>query len=290
MPDKKRCFVIGEIDASKERKTAMWLLDEIVKPVITANFPEFDVRHAEMILAQEHINKEILDNITHAELVIVNLSGATPNTLYQVGLRHATGLPIILMSSTRDRPLFDLPDTRYIAFRPRGGVAHVRDELKQEIERVLAEALVEPTPKPLARSSQKSRLELARRVDIVANAIAKLRINSLGEHVQELREISQDIRQLSDSDDTSSLKGVATRALPVLTHLFDALGTQQGAQVIIAGAVAGILGAGGWPTAAIYGLTLAAWQGKDAFMAALGKLPKNPISTRSSGPSPTKSS
>jgi hypothetical protein len=40
--------------------------------------------------------------------------------------------------------------------------------------------------------------------------------------------------------------------LPILTHLFDALGTQQGAQVIIAGAVAGILGAGGWPPVAIY--------------------------------------
>jgi shikimate 5-dehydrogenase len=54
-----------------------------------------------------------------------------------------------------------------------------------------------------------------------------------------------------------------------VANLFDALGTEQGAQVIIAGAAAGILGAGGWSSAVIFGLTLAAWKGKDAFMAAL---------------------
>jgi hypothetical protein len=34
----------------------------------------------------------------------------------------------------------------------------------------------------------------------------------------------------------------------------------------------GILGAAGWPAVTAYGLTLAAWQSKDAFMAALDKL------------------
>ena len=107
---KKLCFVIGEIGATKtrERKIAMWLLNQIVEPVINEGFPDFEVRHGAMVLEQEHINKEILDNLTHAELVIANLSGATPGSLYQVGIRHATGLPMILMSSTQDRPLFDL--------------------------------------------------------------------------------------------------------------------------------------------------------------------------------------
>jgi hypothetical protein len=93
--------------------------------------------------------------------------------------------------------------------------------------------------------------------------------------VQQLRDISQEIRALTDP----SLKDAATRAMLVLTHLFDALGTQQGAQVVIAGAVAGILGAVGWPAVTAYGLSLAVWQGKDAFMAALGKLPSGDAAT-----------
>jgi hypothetical protein len=269
---KKRCFIVGEIRATQtpERKTAMWLINEIVQPVIRENFPDFDVHHVEMVLQQEHINKEILDNLTHAELVIANLSGANPMMLYQVGIRHATGLPIILIASTRDRPLFDLKESRYIAFKPSGGVVHVRAALKAEIERVLAEAALAPTPTPYTPSTKRSRLELAQRVDTIADSIASFRINSVSEQVLQLRAISQEIRGLPD--DTSALKDVAVRALPILTHLFDALGTERGAQVIIAGAVAGILGAGGWPSVAIYSLTLAAWQGKDTFIAALKAL------------------
>jgi hypothetical protein len=272
---KKRCFIVGEIGATQtpERKTAMWLMNEIVEPVINESYPEFEVRHAEMVLEQEHINKEILDNLTHAELVIANLSHATPMVLYQVGIRHATGLPIILMASTQDRPLFDLRENRYIAFKQRGGVVQVRAALTAEIERVLAEATLALAPTVHAPSPKRSRLELAQRVDSIADSIASLRINSAGEQVQQLRAISQEIRGLPD--DTSALKDVAARALPILTHLFDALGTERGAQVIIAGATAGILAAGGWPSVAVYGLTLAAWQGKEAFITALKALVRN---------------
>jgi hypothetical protein len=274
MAGKKLCFVVGEIGATKtpERTIAMWLMNEIVQPVLEADYPDFEARHVEMVLEQEHINKEILDNLTHAELVIANLSAATPLTLYQVGIRHATGLPIILMASTRDRPLFDLPEFRYIAFRPKGGVAHVRAALKEEIGRVLAEASIS-VPKFSAPSSRKSKVELAKRIETVADALASLRINSLSDPVQELHKISQHIREFSD--DAPALRDLSGRALPILTNLFDVLGTQQGAQVIVSGAIAGILGAGGWPSAVIYGLTLGAWMGKDAFMAALDKLPKS---------------
>jgi len=242
---KKLCFIVGEIGATKtpERETAGWLTGQIVEPVLKENFPDFELRHVTMVLEQEHINKEILDNLTHAELVIANISGATPLMLYQVGIRHATGLPIILMASTRDRPMFDLKESRYIAFKPRGGVVHVRAALKAEIERVLTEAAVEPTPTPHAPVPKWSRIELAQRVDTIADTIASLRINSVSEQVRQLRDISREICGLPD--DTGALKDIAARALPILTHLFDAMGTERGAQIIIAGAAAGILGAGG---------------------------------------------
>jgi hypothetical protein len=52
-----------------------------------------------------------------------------------------------------------------------------------------------PALEPPAQS--KSGVELAERVETVANAIALLRINSLSEQVQQLRNISQEIRELS---------------------------------------------------------------------------------------------
>jgi hypothetical protein len=269
---KKLCFAVGEMGATQtpERKTFGWLWGEIVEPVLKENFPDFELRHVKGVFEQEDINKEILDNLIHAELVIANISGAPPLMLYQVGIRHATGLPIILMASTQNRPVFDLKQNRYIAFKPQGGVVRVRAALKAEIERVLAEAAVEPTQALHAPVPERSRIELAQRIDTIADTIASLRINSVSEQTQQLRIISREIRGLPD--DTGALRDLAARALPILTYLFDALGTERGAQVIIAGAAAGILGAGGWPSVAIYGLTLAAWQGKEAFITALKAL------------------
>ena len=105
------------------------------------------------------------------------------------------------------------------------------------------------------------------RLEIIAGSIASLRINSLNEQVEQLRGISEEIRGFPD--DTSALQDAAMRALSILTRLFDTLGTRRGAQVIIAGATAGILMAGGWPSAVIFALTLAVWQGKEAFIAAV---------------------
>jgi hypothetical protein len=77
---------------------------------------------------------------------------------------------------------------------------------------------------------------------------------------------------LPNSAEPTSIRTVAARALPILTNLFDALGSKHGAQVIIAGAVGGIMSAGGWPAVTVYVLTLAVWQGKDAFMLALDNI------------------
>jgi hypothetical protein len=118
-------------------------------------------------------------------------------------------------------------------------------------------------------------LELANRVDAIAAGIADLRINSLSEYIEGLREISRELRHVDsrNTSDLAAVRGLATKALALLSRLFDALGSKQGSQIIIAGAVAGIVGLGGWPTVSAYSLTLAVWQGPAAFKAALGKLP-----------------
>src|SRR5262249_16441330 len=104
---------------------------------------------------------------------------------HQIGVRCTTGLPIVLMASTKHPPLH-LPQTQYIPFSPRGSVVQVRATLKGEIERVLAEALVLPPPKTPDQSPNKNRIELAERVETVAKALANLRINSLSEYVRML--------------------------------------------------------------------------------------------------------
>jgi hypothetical protein len=166
MPDKKLCFVIGPIGATKstERSTDMWLVNEVVRPVLEANFPDFEVEHAEMIDAPDQITKRTLDNLMHAELVIANLSGADENIFYELGLRHATGLPTIRVASTKNIPLLDLPAGRLIRFKPKGGVVQVRNLLKEEIDRVLTGDLLANMNRTSPQISKRARLELSTRI------------------------------------------------------------------------------------------------------------------------------
>jgi hypothetical protein len=74
MADKRLCFFIGEIGATKtpERARANWLLNEIIEPVIASYFPEFEVRRSPMVLSPEEAQQQILNELTNADLVIAD--------------------------------------------------------------------------------------------------------------------------------------------------------------------------------------------------------------------------
>jgi hypothetical protein len=271
MADKKKlCLVLGPISATKteQRASSGWLRRDVIEPVMAENFPEYEFRRMTEFDNQEANMADVLN----ADLVIADLSTTNPNTLFELGLRHSTLLPTVHMASEEETEIayFDLTLFHIIKFTPRKDPEATRRALKNAIDQALAD-----NPSSPARP-RSDRRELVQRLEIVTTAIANLRINSLSEHIDELREISEELKHHSDSEnEPTSVRDIALRALPILTHLFDALGSKQGAQVIIAGAVTGILGAGGMSSATIFALTLAVWQGKDAFVAALDRiLPK----------------
>jgi hypothetical protein len=276
MAEKKLCLVIRDLGATKtpERARAAWLSREIIEPVITANFPEFEIRRAPMILSPEDAESKILRDLYNADLVIADMINDDPTTMYQLGVRHMTKRPIVHITSsdglvTGARMWRDWKSIRFIIANQDDDIRRTRENLKAEIDRALQEGIVESLPS--AKLTRPNKRELAARVDKVAAAIAELRINSASEYVEQLNEISAEISRLPHSEDIPSVRDISARALRVLTHLFDALGTKRGAQVILAGAVGGIMSAGGWPAVTTYALTLAVWHGKHAFLAALDK-------------------
>ena len=121
---------------------------------------------------------------------------------------------------------------------------------------------------------------LSHRVERVADGITQMRLNSTSELVGELRDITTDLNSIASDRkqlpvlDEKDLKKEGLRALPVISKIYDVVGSERGAEMLVAGAVAGIVGIGGWPTVTAYSLSLAAWMGKDAFMKALEKASK----------------
>src|SRR4051794_39059064 len=97
MEEPRTCFVIspiGEKD-SEIRKHA----DNIIKRVIMPSLSglNFQTIRVDLSFANSRISDEIVTLIKNSELCIVDSSGHNPNVMYELGRRHQTGKPVILM-------------------------------------------------------------------------------------------------------------------------------------------------------------------------------------------------
>jgi len=201
--------------------------------------------------------------------------------MFQLGVRHATRGPLVVMRPPDVQPWPEGPQAETVLYVPFGPTEHARENLRIAIEKVLSEPeydgpyadnlrSLSDQPRELPPHAIGKRGELYDRIRGIAAAISELRINSAQEHVEELHRISNELD--SDKDSTKGVPEAAEKALRVLTRLLDVLGTRRGAEIILAGSVAGLLSIGGWQAVSVYALTLAAFKGKDAFLKALQTL------------------
>lgn len=133
---------------------------------------------------------------------------------------------------------------------------------------------------PTAFSKVGTALDVADRIDSVVLNLEALRLNSTDQVIVELRALSEILRGVSELADAEAKPDnpdeVVRKFLIMLGDLFEAVGTKRGAEVIIAGGVAGVLGIIGWPAVTAFGLAAAAYKGRDVYMAALQALGNRP--------------
>jgi hypothetical protein len=103
-----------------------------VKPLVTSR--GFTIDRADEIYGTQPIIEDIWESINSAELIIADSSGRNPNVMYEIGMAHTVGKPVVLMSQSVDDIPFDLKHHRCIiySYTPRG----CRD-LEQKIDGTL---------------------------------------------------------------------------------------------------------------------------------------------------------
>jgi hypothetical protein len=113
---KKTCFYITPIgeEESEERRHADLLLGQIVEPAIDSLGLELTVVRADKLTQPGMISQQILQHVLGAKLVVADLSFHNPNVFYELAIRHATGLPTVLISRTAERIPFDVADLRVV--------------------------------------------------------------------------------------------------------------------------------------------------------------------------------
>jgi hypothetical protein len=111
----RTCFYsspIGE-EGSEERKHSDVLMDWLVQPAIDALDSKLGVIRSDR-LSSSPITASVFEHVFRSRLVVADLSFHNPSVLYEVGLRHASGQPCVLISRMKDKIPANLQDVRVV--------------------------------------------------------------------------------------------------------------------------------------------------------------------------------
>ncbi len=112
----RTCFLVAPIgpQGSEVRRRSDRLYEHVVRPAVEA--VGYTVFRADMISAPGAITTQIITHIVNDELVIADLSGLNPNVMYELGIRHAVGRPVIQLTSIGEPLPFDVSSVRTIIY------------------------------------------------------------------------------------------------------------------------------------------------------------------------------
>jgi hypothetical protein len=86
--------------------------------------------------------QDIWLSIRKARLVVAELSGRNPNVMYEIGLAHAIGKPIVFLTRNENDVPFDLRALRYVYYDPNN--PFWGSDLKSELTRIVKLMLDNP--------------------------------------------------------------------------------------------------------------------------------------------------
>jgi len=114
-PDPNLCFVLMPFAGIFQP-----IYDDYIRPVVQRQ--KMNCVRADEIVGVGSITKDIWENICRARFVVADLTGKNPNVFYEVGLAHALGKDVVLLTQTLDDVPFDLRNLRCLVYEntPRG--------------------------------------------------------------------------------------------------------------------------------------------------------------------------
>lgn len=135
-----KAFVIGPIgdkdgeDGSPSRvvyEEGIQVFEDVVAPACTAY--GLEAMRADMIARAGEIPEQIFRQLRDCPVVIADLTGANPNVMYELGLRHTTGR-VTIQIGEKGRLPFDVAAIRTIMFkRTEAGLVQARKDLSKAL-------------------------------------------------------------------------------------------------------------------------------------------------------------
>jgi hypothetical protein len=254
--------------------------ETFILPVME-RFSDFRMNPRGYVHETGEISTQLVKEIAEADLVIADLTELSASGYFELGVRHATGLPMVLISdldyvtpvAARE---FDLVRYPFFGSPATAGDENTIEDLEATIRKALANEAASSDARraPMKRTPKERRHELAERIEETAEVIRLLRSNTAADAIAELLAIAEELKSVEDTETPSALKEAADRTLKVLLRIMDQLGTVRGSRIAISGAIAFIVGGAGWPAFAAFSIGLAYWEGRETFSKALDRFLK----------------
>ncbi len=140
-----RCFVIGPIgdqlaepgsDARRTYEEGVETFEEVIKAACASL--DIEAYRADDIDDPGEIPEQVYEALRDEQLVIADLTGANPNVMYELGIRHALG-HCTLQVGEKDRLPFDITTIRTIQFlRTPNGLVKAKNAVTKMIGSSLA--------------------------------------------------------------------------------------------------------------------------------------------------------
>lgn len=183
MPDfDSECFFIAPIGlpGSDIRKRSDGVLKFVVAPAVEEL--GLEAVRADQIGQPGQITHQVVDHVLGAKAAVADLTGGNENVYYELAVRHAGHLPVVLIAEEdeRDKLPFDLSQMRVIFFDHTDleSAAEAKDEIVVQMRRALDGAVDSPIATALnlqalgrGSSLEQTVAELVERVDQLSGSI-----------------------------------------------------------------------------------------------------------------------
>lgn len=146
---RNQCFVLCPF-----REPFNTIYTDHIMPIIQST--GLGVIRADDIYGVQPIIEDIWEGLNSSAVIVAELTGRNPNVMYEVGIAHTIGKPVILVTQSIDDIPFDLKHYRCILYEytPRGC-----KDLEEKLQKTLLSIPFLPTIKPTKSNDDKNNVK-----------------------------------------------------------------------------------------------------------------------------------